>query len=321
MYPLIKKIGIITSGGDSPGMNSAIKTIVNVATTYNIPCVGYKYGYDGLIFNKYIKLLNNNVNNIINIGGTIIGSGRSKLFLTYKGRQQAYSNLRKNKIDGLIIIGGNGSFKGINLFNKEYNFPIIGIPGTIDNDINGTDITLGYDTALNAIIKSIEKISVIAKSNKRIFIIEVMGRNTSHLAFNSGITLNALYIIYNNKYSIDHIKDLLKKRSLKSYIIIVAENNIIGSASKLIYNKLKNKIKTFEFRRTILGYIQRGGSPSYNDRMLGIKFGLNSFYKLINYKKNLVIGQINNKCVNIPFNIAILKKKNKYYKYKKYNFY
>ncbi|MDH3004244.1 MAG: 6-phosphofructokinase [Candidatus Shikimatogenerans sp. JK-2022] len=305
----IKNLGIVTSGGDSPGMNSAIKSIVNYANYNNINCIGYKYGYDGIIYNNYIKLSNNYVKNIIGLGGSIIGCGRSKLFYTKEGRKIVYKNLIYNNIDGLIVIGGNGTLKGINLFNSEYNFPIIGIPGTIDNDIYGTDVTLGYDTSLNTIIQSIDKIKDTAISNNRIFIIEVMGKNTGYLALNSGIALNALYIIYNNKYNLKKINKILKDNIIKSNIIVVAENKIIGDAAKKIYKRLKKIIKNYEIRYNILGHIQRGGSPTYIDRVLGIRLGIESINKLIKFKNNLVLGIKKNKIISISFKKAIKKNK------------
>lgn len=305
----IKNIGIITSGGDSPGMNSVIQTIVNYSNIKRINCIGFKYGYSGLINNKFIKL--NKIKDIIGYGGSVIGCGRSKDFMTKEGREKAYKNLIYNKIDGLIIIGGNGTFKGVNIFIKKYNIPIIGIPGTIDNDIYGTDYTIGYDTALNTIISTVDKIKDTANTNNRIFIIEVMGRNTGFLAINSGIALNSLYVIYNNNYSIKKIiKFVLKKRKF-SNIIIVAENNKIGESSKIIYNKIKSKIndKKIEFRRNVLGHIQRCGSPTYLDRILATRFSIESINRLINFNNYIVIGIKNNKIINIPFKQSINKKK------------
>ncbi|WGH25306.1 MAG: 6-phosphofructokinase [Candidatus Shikimatogenerans bostrichidophilus] len=316
-----KKIGIITSGGDSPGMNAAIKSIVHYANMKNINCLGFKYGYDGLINNNYLLLSNNKVKDIIGFGGTIIGSGRSIEFLTKKGRKKAYKNYLYNKLDGLIIIGGNGTFTGVNKFTKEFNIPIIGIPGTIDNDIYGTDLTLGYDTALNTIIKTVDKIKDTANSNNRIFIVEVMGKKTGYLALNSGIALDALYIIFNREYNLKKLVSLLKKGNIFSKIIIVAENTKIGSASKKIYNFIKSSITNYEIRRTILGHIQRGGSPTCIDRILGIRLGLEAIKKIIKYDNNFVIGIKKNKIIHIPFEKSVRKKKidiNSIYIYNKF---
>ncbi|WGH24757.1 MAG: 6-phosphofructokinase [Candidatus Shikimatogenerans bostrichidophilus] len=296
---ILNNIGILTSGGDSPGMNSAIKAIVNFASIYNIKVFGFLYGYKGLILNNYKILSNFYVNNIIHLGGTILGTSRSKLFFTTKGREISYKNLKKNKINALIVIGGNGTLKGISKFSNEYKIPIIGIPGTIDNDIYGTDLTLGYDTALNSIVNTVDNLKEIAYSNNRIFIIEVMGKNTGYLAYYSGIALSPLYIVHNNKYNLNNIQEELKKKKIKSNIIIVAENKYIGNASKLIYKKIKKNIKNYEFRHTILGYIQRGGKPSSIDRLLGYLFGKESIKRLINYKNNIVLGVKNNKIINI----------------------
>lgn len=310
----IKNIGIITSGGDSPGMNAAIKSIVNYSNLKNINCYGIKYGYNGLINGDIIKLSNKNVNNIIGLGGTILGSGRSEEFKTKIGRKKAYKNIIKNNLDGLIIIGGDGSFTGSMIFNEEYNFPIIGIPGTIDNDIYGTDLTIGYDTALNTIIQSVEKIKDTAYSNNRIFIIEVMGKTLGFLALYSGIAIGALDILINenNKYNLNKIINLLNKGEINSNIIIVAENKKIGNAAKEIYKQIKKKINKYEIRFSILGHIQRGGSPTCIDRILAIKLGLESIKKLINFNKNIVIGIKNNKITYIPFNKSIKKYKKKF---------
>ncbi|WGH25671.1 MAG: ATP-dependent 6-phosphofructokinase [Candidatus Shikimatogenerans bostrichidophilus] len=312
----IKNIGIITSGGDSPGMNAAIKSIVNYSNINNINCLGFKNGYNGLINGDIIKLSNNNVNNIIGLGGTILGSGRSEEFKNKIGRKKAYNNIINNNLDGLIIIGGDGSFTGSIIFNEEYNFPIIGIPGTIDNDIYGTDLTIGYDTALNTIIYAVEKIQDTANSNNRIFIIEVMGKNLGFLALNSGIAIGSLDIIINkeknNKYNIKRIINLLKKGEKNSNIIIVAENKNIGYAAKKIYNQIKEKIDKYEIRYSILGHIQRGGSPTCLDRILAIRLGLESIKQLINFKKNIVIGIKNNKITYIPFNKSIQKYNKKF---------
>ncbi|WGH27064.1 MAG: ATP-dependent 6-phosphofructokinase [Candidatus Shikimatogenerans bostrichidophilus] len=318
MKNIIKNIGIITSGGDSPGMNAVIKSIVNFSNNYNINCYGIKYGYDGLIKgkNNIIRLFNKDVNNIINLGGTILGSGRSKIFKTKKGRKKAYNNIINNNLNGLIIIGGDGSFTGAMIFNKEYNFPIIGIPGTIDNDIYGTDLTIGYDTSLNTIIQIVEKIKDTANSNNRIFIIEVMGKGLGFLALNSGIALGALDILIpkNDKYNFNKIDNFLFKNNKNLYnnIIIVAENKKIGESAKKVYRYIKNKFNKYEIRYSILGHVQRGGTPTYLDRILAIKLSLESVKNFYNYKFNFVIGIKNNKITYIPFNKAIKKNKKKY---------
>ncbi|WGH28066.1 MAG: 6-phosphofructokinase [Candidatus Shikimatogenerans bostrichidophilus] len=317
MNNIIKNIGIITSGGDSPGMNTVIKTIVNITNNYNINCYGIIYGYDGLIKGNIKKLINKDVNNINNIGGTILGSGRSKIFKTKNGRKRAYNNIKKYNLNCLIIIGGNGSLTGSMIFNKEYNIPIIGIPGTIDNDIYGTDLTIGYDTALNNIIKIIDKIkTTIDSTNNRIFIIEVMGKGSGFLALNSGISINALDILIpkNNKYNFKKLDKILTKWNNNIYnnIIIVAENKKIGESAKKVYRYIKNKFNKFEIRYLILGHIQRGGSPTYLDRILAIKLGLESIKCLLKNKFNFVIGIKKNKISYIPFKKAIKNNKKKY---------
>ncbi|WOX79348.1 ATP-dependent 6-phosphofructokinase [Candidatus Shikimatogenerans bostrichidophilus] len=311
MLNKINNIGIITSGGDSPGMNAAIKSIVNYSINNNINCYGIKYGYDGLINGNIKKLSNKSVYNIIGQGGSILGTGRSIKFKTILGRKKAFENIKKNNLDALIIIGGNGTFTGAIKFNKEYNFPIIGIPGTIDNDINGTDITIGYDTSLNTIIQIIEKIKDTAITNNRIFIIEVMGKGLGFLAFNSGISIGALDILIpnNNKYDLKNLYKILNKwNKYNSNIIIVAENKNIGE-SEIIYKLIKKKFNNLEFRFNILGHIQRCGSPTCIDRILAIRLGIESIKNLINLKYNFVIGIKNNKITYIPFKKAIKNKK------------
>ncbi|WGH27574.1 MAG: ATP-dependent 6-phosphofructokinase [Candidatus Shikimatogenerans bostrichidophilus] len=313
----IKNIGIITSGGDSPGMNATIKTIVNFSKKKNINCYGIKNGYNGLINNKIIKLSNKDVNNIIGLGGTILGTSRSEEFKTKEGRKKAYKNIIKNNLNGLIIIGGNGSFTGAKIFNEEYKIPIIGIPGTIDNDIYGTDYTIGYDTSLNTIINLIEKIKDTANSHNKIFIIEVMGRGMAFLALNSGISIGALDILISNKnkYNLKNIFSKLEKwnKYKNSNIIIIAETEKeyknIGESANKIFNIIKNKFKKYEFRLNILGHVQRGGSPTCLDRILAIKLGLESIINFIKFKYNFVLGIKNNKIKYIPFKKAILNKK------------
>ncbi|WGH26565.1 MAG: 6-phosphofructokinase [Candidatus Shikimatogenerans bostrichidophilus] len=313
----IKNIGIITSGGDSPGMNATIKTIVNFSKKKKINCYGIKNGYNGLIKNKIFKLSNKNVNNIIGLGGTILGTGRSEKFKTKEGRKIAYKNLIKNNLNGLIIIGGNGTFTGAKIFNEEYKFPIIGIPGTIDNDIYGTDYTIGYDTSLNTIINLIEKIKDTANSNNKIFIIEVMGRGMGFLALNSGISIGVLDILVSkkNKYNLKKIFCKLKNwnKDKNSNIIIIAEtekdNKNIGESASKIYNIIKDKFKKYEFRLNILGHVQRGGSPTCLDRILAIRLGLESILNFLKLKYNFVLGIKNNNIKYIPFKKAISKKK------------
>ncbi|WGH26035.1 MAG: 6-phosphofructokinase [Candidatus Shikimatogenerans bostrichidophilus] len=316
MKKKIKNIGIITSGGDSPGMNTVIKTIVNYSKNFNINCYGIKYGYNGLINNDIKKISNKKVNNIIGIGGTILGAGRSIKFKTKNGRKKAYKNIIRNNLDALIIIGGDGSLKGAFIFNKEYNIPIICIPGTIDNDVYGTDLTIGYDTSLNTIIKIVEKIkNTVDSNNNKIFIIEVMGKGTEFLALNSGISINALNIIIpkNNKYNFKNIYDNLKKwnKNINNNIIIVAENSKIGKSAKKTYRFIKNNFNKFEIRYLILGHIQRGGSPTYLDRILAIKLSIETINNLIHYKFNFLIGIKNNNIIYIPFKKFEKKKNNK----------
>ncbi|MDH3003803.1 MAG: 6-phosphofructokinase [Candidatus Shikimatogenerans sp. JK-2022] len=332
MNNLIKNIGIITSGGDSPGMNTIIKTLVNLTNDLNINIYGIFYGYDGLIIKNNIKkLFNKDVININNLGGTILGAGRSKLFKTKNGRKKAYKNLLKYNINCLIVIGGDGSLTGSMIFNKEYKIPIIGIPGTIDNDINGTDYTIGYDTALNNIINTIDNLKYsIDSNNNKLFVIETMGKGTGFLALNSGLSINALDIIIpkNNKYNFKKLDKLLINwnKNLYNNIIIVAENNKIGYSAKKVYRYINNKFNKFLIRYFILGHIQRGGTPTYLDRIIAIKLSLECIKCIKKNKFNFILGMKNNKIKYIPFKKIILKKKKynknikdiyKYFFYKK----
>ncbi|WP_212113220.1 6-phosphofructokinase [Candidatus Shikimatogenerans silvanidophilus] len=309
----MKNIGIITSGGDSPGMNAAIRSIVKTAYYYRINCFGILFGFKGLINGNIINLCTIDVKNIINRGGTILKTARSKEFETKEGRKKAYKNFKKKKLDGLIIIGGNGTLTGAKIFEEEYNIPIIGIPGTIDNDIYGSDCTIGYDTALNTVIVAIDKIRDTATSHNRLFFIEVMGRESGFIALNSGIATGALNIMLPEKnYNINNLfKSIDKgnKEGKSSSIIIVSEDKKIQKAYSLA-KITKKKYPNYEIRVSILGHIQRGGNPTCFDRVLASKLGFFSVKSLIDGKYGFIVGSKENK-ISYTLLKEFNKKKNK----------
>jgi len=301
----IKKIGVLTSGGDAPGMNAAIRAVVRASVYNNLECVGIYRGYEGLIEGDFKDLNARSVKNIINRGGTILKSARSKEFFTKEGRLKAYNHLREKGIDALVTIGGDGTFTGASVFNDEFDFPIIGIPGTIDNDINGTDITIGYDTALNTVVEAIDKIRDTANSHNRLFLVEVMGRDAGDIALNAGIGAGAEEILIPEE---DLGKDRLmqslkrsKKSGKTSSIIVVSEGDQIGKNIFKLAEYIENHMSGYEVRVTVLGHIQRGGSPSCYDRVLASRFGVASIDALLNGEKNVMIGIRHNKVLSVPF--------------------
>ena len=304
----IKKIGVLTSGGDAPGMNAAIRAVVRTAVYYDLEVIGIKNGYDGLIKNKFVKLENYSVSDIIQKGGTIIKSARSEEFKTAEGMQESYNNLISEEIDALVVIGGDGTFTGANEFGGKYDFPIIGLPGTIDNDLFGTDFTIGYDTALNTVVEAIDKIRDTAYSHNRLFFIEVMGRDAGFIALRSGIAGGAEDILIPERKT--HIEELIHKlqhdwrHNKRSGIIIVAEGDDAGGAYE-IARKVTEKFTNYKTRVTVLGHIQRGGSPSCMDRVLASTLGYEAVKVLINGKRDVMVGQVNKKIVFTPFADAI----------------
>ena len=289
-------------------MNAAIRAVVRTAVYNDLEVIGIKNGYDGLIKNKFIKLENYSVSDIIQKGGTIIKSARSLEFKVPEGRQKAFENLKNEGIDALVVIGGDGTFTGANIFGNEYDLPIIGLPGTIDNDLFGTDFTIGYDTALNTVVEAIDKIRDTAYSHNRLFFIEVMGRDAGFIALRSGIAGGAEDILIPETET--HIDDLIHKlehdwrHNKKSGIIIVAEGDDEGGAYE-IARKVTEKFTNYKTRVTILGHIQRGGSPSCMDRVLASTLGYEAVKALIKGKRDVMVGQKNNKIVFTPFAEAI----------------
>lgn len=307
----IDKIGVLTSGGDAPGMNAAIRAVVRASCYYKIKCFGIQFGYQGLIEDNMKELGPRDVKNIIHRGGTILKTIRSKEFTTLEGRKKAYKNLKKNNLNGLVVIGGDGSFKGAMTFTKEYGIPIIGIPGTIDNDIFGSDFTIGYDTALNTAIEAIDKIRDTSLSHNRLFFVEVMGRDSGFIALNSGIGAGALDILIpEENYNLDHLFDSIKKGNEKgkfSSIIIVAEGEKLGGVYDLA-QATRMKYPNYDIRVSILGHIQRGGNPTCTDRVLASRLGVAAVEALRNGIIDSMTGINANKIIITPFKDAIQKK-------------
>jgi 6-phosphofructokinase 1 len=299
MSNTIKKIGVLTSGGDSPGMNAAIRSVVRTCAYHNIDCIGIYRGYEGMIEGDFKELGPRSVNNIINKGGTILKSARSKEFMTAEGRNKAYVNLVKAGIDSLVIIGGDGSFTGAEIFNSEYGFPVMGIPGTIDNDIFGTSHTLGYDTALNTVIEVIDKIRDTASSHNRLFFVEVMGRDAGHIALNAGIGAGAEEILIpEENLGLDRLLDSLQKSKSSgksSSIVVISEGDKIGKSVFELKDYIEENLPEYDIRVSVLGHMQRGGSPSCYDRVLASRLGVKAVESLLEGKSNFMVGMVNDK--------------------------
>ncbi|MAN59908.1 MAG: 6-phosphofructokinase [Flavobacteriaceae bacterium] len=309
MNTAIKKIGVLTSGGDSPGMNAAIRAVVRACAYHSVECIGIYRGLQGLIEGDFKALGPRSVKNIINRGGTFLKSARSQEFMSKEGRQKAYGNLRSEAIDALVVIGGDGTFKGASVFNEEFNFPIIGLPGTIDNDINGTDYTIGYDTALNTVVEAIDKIRDTANSHNRLFLVEVMGRDAGDIALNAGIGAGAEEILIPEEDLGHHrLLESLKrsKQSGKtSSIIVVSEGDQIGKNIFELAQYIEENLKGYEVRVTVLGHIQRGGAPSCYDRVLASRLGVSAVDALLAGERNKMIGILHNKITSVPFSEAL----------------
>ena len=305
----MKTIGVLTSGGDSPGMNSAIRSVVRTCAHYDKKCIGIVRGFSGLIENNTKILNTRSVRGIINRGGTFLYSARCEEFKTKAGRKQAYENLKKAEIDGLIVIGGDGSFTGAMLLEKEFGFPVVGIPGTIDNDLFGTTHTLGYDTALNTVMDAIDKIRDTAISHHRLFLVEVMGADAGYIALNSGLAIGAQEILIPEvNMSFDNLINSLKtsKKSGKtSSIIVVAEGDKTGKNVFDLASKIEDTLPRYETRVSVLGHIQRGGSPTCFDRVLGTQLGVRAVESLIENNHGLMIGINSGKITFTPLNKAI----------------
>jgi len=303
----IKNIGVFTSGGDSPGMNAAIRAVVRTGHFYDINVTGILRGFDGMISGEYNTMDRKSVANIIQRGGTILKTARSEEFRTSEGRKKAYEQLKKHNIDALVAIGGDGTFTGANIFYDEYKVPVIGLPGTIDNDLVGTDFTIGYDTAINTVIDAVDKIRDTAESHDRLFIVEVMGRDSGLIALRSGIGTGAeAILIPETKTDIHALINRLEtsRRDKSSKIIIVAEGDDAGGAFE-IAKVVKEKFPGTDTRVSILGHIQRGGPPSCMDRVLASRLGVAAVESLMAGRNREMIGIVNGKIHFTPFGKAI----------------
>ena len=305
----MKNIAVLTSGGDSPGMNSAIRAVARTCAHYNIKCTGVIRGFSGLIENNTKILNSRSVRGIINRGGTFLYSARSEEFRTKSGREKAFESIKSNEIDGLVVIGGDGSFTGGLKFSKEFNFPVIGIPGTIDNDLFGTSHTLGYDTALNTATEAIDKIRDTAISHHRLFLVEVMGRDAGFIALNTGLAIGAQEILIPevNMSSENLINSLKRSKTAgkTSTIIVVAEGDKTGESVFQLANMIEEKLPKYEVRVSVLGHMQRGGSPSCFDRVLGIQMGITAVESLLNGESGIMIGIQNGKMNKTDLSKAI----------------
>lgn len=299
----------MTSGGDSPGMNAAIRSVVRTCAYYSKECIGVYRGYQGMIEGDFTTLTARNINNIINKGGTILKSARSDEFRTPEGRKKAFKQLKDNNIDGLVVIGGDGSFTGGVVFNKEYNFPVIGIPGTIDNDILGTSHTIGYDTALNTAVDAIDKIRDTASSHNRLFFVEVMGRDAGFIALNAGVGAGAEEILIpEENLGLDRLLESLvksRKSGKSSSIVVVAEGDKSGKNVFELAEYVEENMPEYDVRVSVLGHMQRGGTPSCFDRVLASRLGVKAVEMIIENKTNLMIGLKNNTVITTDLEKAI----------------
>jgi 6-phosphofructokinase 1 len=304
----ISKIGVFTSGGDAPGMNAAIRAVVRASIYYKKEVYGIMQGYEGMIAGEIVKLGARSVGNIIQRGGTILKTARSQEFRTQEGREKAFQNLKKNGIDSLVAIGGDGTFTGLHKFYEEYQVPSICIPGTIDNDLAGTDYTIGFDTATNTAVEAIDKIRDTAISHNRLFFIEVMGRNSGYIAINCGIAGGAVAsIIPEESMSMEDLFAKLDeggKTNKKSSLIVVAEGSKIGGAIELA-KKFSERNNYFDIKVTILGHLQRGGTPTYFDRVLASKMGVAAVEGLLNGKNDVMVGIRNGVMVYNSFDMIM----------------
>lgn len=305
----IKKIGLLTSGGDAPGMNAAIRSVVRTCVYHKLECLAIYRGYQGMIEGDFEEMGARSVNNIVNKGGTILKSARSKEFMTPEGRKKAYENLKKANVDALVLIGGDGTFTGAAVFNKEYGIPVMGIPGTIDNDIYGTSHTLGFDTALNTVVEAIDKIRDTAFSHNRLFFVEVMGRDAGHIALNAGVGAGAEEILIpEQEMGLDRLLESLGRSKLSgksSSIVVVAEGDKIGKNVFELKEYVESNMPDYDVRVSVLGHIQRGGAPSCFDRVLASRMGVKAVESLMEGKSGYMVGLINNEMSLTPLEKAI----------------
>ncbi len=311
MKKRVTKIGVLTSGGDAPGMNAAIRAVVRTGIYHGLDVFGIMRGYTGMLENDIFKMESRSVANIIQRGGTILKTSRCKDFFTPEGRKKAYEHLKGHGINGLVIIGGDGSFRGAQTFSNEYDIPCVGLPGTIDKDIAGTDFTIGFDTAVNTAVEAIDKIRDTADAHDRLFIIEVMGRDAGYIALHSGIATGAENILIpERKTDIEEIiKQLAEKERRHKLVnlIVVAEGDDFGGGDE-VGRIIKQRLPIQEVRVCILGHIQRGGSPSCFDRLIASRMGYSAVECLIEGRHNVFVGMVNNRMHYTPLNEAVKKK-------------
>ncbi len=309
MPKTIKKIGVLTSGGDAPGMNAAVRSVVRTCAYHDVECVAIYRGYEGLMEGDFKKMTARSVKDIVNRGGTILKSARSMEFKTVEGRKQAHKQITKAGIDALVLIGGDGTFTGGMIFNQEFDFPVIGIPGTIDNDIYGTSHTLGFDTALNTVVDAIDKIRDTASSHNRLFFIEVMGRDAGHIALNVGVGAGAEEILIPEEdMGLDRLVESLRRSRQSgktSSIVIVAEGDKIGKSVFELKDYVDENMDGYDVRVSVLGHMQRGGAPSCFDRVLASRMGVKAVESLLEGKTNYMVGLINNEMELTPLDSAI----------------
>lgn len=308
----VKSVGVLTSGGDAPGMNAAIRAVTRAGISNGMRVYGIYRGYKGLITDEIVEFKTNSVSNIIQQGGTILKTARSLEFMTEEGRKIAFENMQKHGIDALVVIGGDGSLTGASIFANEFNIPVVGLPGTIDNDLNGTDTTIGYDTALNTIMESMDKIRDTATSHERLFFVEVMGRNCGYLALNSAIASGAeAAIIPEISIEKDQLGELIEqgfRKSKSSSMVLVTESEVTGGAMKLA-QRVKKEYPQYDVRVSILGHLQRGGSPTAQDRILASRMGIAAIQALLEHQRNVMIGIRENEIDYVPFKRAIRKER------------
>jgi 6-phosphofructokinase 1 len=311
MAKKVTKIGVLTSGGDSPGMNAAIRAVVRTGIYHGLEVYGIMRGYQGMMEDDIFRMEGRSVANIIQRGGTILKTARCKEFYEPEGRRKAYENLTRRGIDGLVIIGGDGSFRGADKFSQEYDIPCIGLAGTIDKDIMGTDFTIGFDTAVNTAVEAIDKIRDTMDAHDRIFIIEVMGRDAGYIALHSGIATGAENILIPERKTnmTDIIQSLQEKERRKKLVnlIVVAEGDGFGGATE-VEKTLKEHLPKAEIRVCILGHIQRGGSPTCIDRLIASRMGYHAVESLLTGRHNVFVGILNNKMNYIPLENAVKNK-------------
>ena len=309
MSTLIKRIGVLTSGGDAPGMNAAVRAVVRTAAFYDMECVAIYRGYQGLIDDITKEMNPRSVNNIINKGGTVLKSARCLEFRTPEGRKKAFSVIQKHRIDALVVIGGDGSFTGAMIFQKEFDIPVIGVPGTIDNDIFGTSHTIGYDTALNTVIGAIDKIRDTAISHNRLFFVEVMGRDAGHIALNTGIGAGAEEILIpEENMGLERLLESLsrsEKSGKSSSIVVIAEGDKTGKNVFEIAEYVEKNMPHYEVRVSVLGHMQRGGSPSCFDRVLASRMGVHAVEALKDGNSNVMVGLKEDQMILTPLSKAI----------------